>query len=245
MPAFFVSKEKAMKKLLCLALALFAALSLCACSGLGEQPEPTPTPEPEGVDLWVRSAEKLYNMEYDGFAGYFDSVCNGFYGDSVNTVLSVIPFEDKDEEISQKRAEYAEKYGDDWHYTVVDRKETELDEKACKDFAAELEDVSEKAAVLVDAAEKWDEHEWSDFAESNDCTVSDAKKLVNAYKAIVGVCHEAKVTKAVELELTLEFSGSKTKTAQTTQNECVYEVNGVFVSEMLLDYSYALINIVY
>ena len=234
-----------MKKILCLALALFIALSLCACGGVSPKPDPTPTPEPEGISLWVRNAEKRYNMEYEGFAGYFDSICDGFYGDSVKTILSIIKFEDKDKEISQKRTEYADKYGEDWHYTVVDRKETELDEKACSDFAAELEDVSEKASVFVDAAEKWDEREWSDFAESNSCTVSDAKKLVNAYKAMVGVCHDAKVTKAVELELMLEFSGSKTKTAQTTQSDCVYEVNGVFVSEMLLDYSYALINIIY
>ena len=234
-----------MKKILCLALALFIALSLCACGGVSPKPDPTPTPEPEGISLWVRNAEKRYNMEYEGFAGYFDSICDGFYGDSVKTILSIIKFEDKDKEISQKRTEYADKYGEDWHYTVVDRKETELDEKACSDFAAELEDVSKKASVLVDAAEKWDEHEWSDFAESNACTVSEAKKLFNAYKAISEVCRDAKVTKAVELELTLEFSGSKTKTAQTTQSDCVYEVNGVFVSEMLLDYSYALINIVY
>ena len=234
-----------MKKILCLALALFIALSLCACGGVSPKPDPTPTPEPEGISLWVRNAEKRYNMEYEGFAGYFDSICDGFYGDSVKTILSIIKFEDKDKEISQKRTEYADKYGEDWHYTVVDRKETELDEKACSDFAAELEDVSKKASVLVDAAEKWDEHEWSDFAESNACTVSEAKKLFNAYKAISEVCRDAKVTKAVELELTLEFSGSKTKTAQTTQSDCVYEVNGVFVSEMLLDYSYALINIIY
>lgn len=234
-----------MKKILCLALATITAVALCACGGTGPTPEPTPTPEPEGIDLWVRSAEKRYNMEYEGFAGYFDSVCDGFYGDSVKTILSIVKFEDKDKEISQKRAEYAEKYGEDWHYSVVDSKQTALDEKTCSDFAAELEDISKKASVLVDEAEKWDEHEWSDFAESNACTVSDAKKLVNAYKAIVVVCHEAQVAKAVELELTLEFSGSKTKTAQITQTECIYEVNGVFVSEMLLDYSYALINIVY
>lgn len=234
-----------MKKILCLALAIITAAALCACGGLSARPEPTPTPEPEDIDLWVRGAEKRYNMEYEGFAGYFDSVCDGFYGDSVKTILSVVKFEDKDAEISQKRAEYAAKYGEDWRYTVVDCKQAELDEKACTDFAAELEDVSKKASVFVDEAEKWDEHEWSDFAEANDCTVSDAKKLVNAYKAMVALCHEAKVTKAVEIELTLEFSGSKTQTAQTTQSECVYEVNGVFVSEMLLDYSYALINIVY
>ena len=236
-----------MKKLLCFALSVLTLLALCACSVMQPKPtpQPTPTPEPEGIDLWIHKAEKRYNMEYGDFAGYWDSMCDGFYGDSVKTILSVISFEDKDREIAEKRAEYKDRYGEDWHYAVVDRKETELDEKACSDFAKELEDISKKANVLVAAAEKWDEHEWQDFAEAHDCTVDEAKTVVAAYKAISEACHEAKVTKAVELELTLEFSGSKTKTAQTTQTECVYEVNGVFVSEMLLDYSYSLLNIVY
>ena len=224
---------------------LFAVgmLVLSACSAPAPEPQPTATPEPTGIDLWVQAAEERYNMKYDGFAGYWDSMCDGFYGDSVKTILSIISFDDKDKEIAAKRAEYAKKYGDDWHYTVTGRSETQLDEKACSDFADELEDISKKADVLVSAAEKWDGQAWQDYADAHDCTTDEAKTLVAAYKAISEKSHEAKVTNAVDLTLTLEFSGSKTKTSQTTEQNTVYEVNGVYVSEMLLDYTYSLLNL--
>lgn len=224
---------------------LFAVgmLVLSACSAPAPEPQPTATPEPTGIDLWVQAAEERYNMKYDGFAGYWDSMCDGFYGDSVKTILSIISFDDKDKEIAAKRAEYAKKYGDDWHYTVTGRSETQLDEKACRDFADELEDISKKADVLVSAAEKWDEQAWQDYADAHDCTTDEAKTLVAAYKAISEKSHEAKVTNAVDLTLTLEFSGSKAKTSQTTEQNTVYEVNGVYVSEMLLDYTYSLLNL--
>ena len=224
---------------------LFAVgmLVLSACSAPAPEPQPTATPEPTGIDLWVQAAEERYNMKYDGFAGYWDSMCDGFYGDSVKTILSIIRFDDKDKEIAAKRAEYAKKYGDDWHYTVTGRSETQLDEKACSDFADELEDISKKADVLVSAAKKWDEQAWQDYADAHDCTTDEAKTLVAAYKAISEKSHEAKVTNAVDLTLTLEFSGSKAKTSQTTEQNTVYEVNGVYVSEMLLDYTYSLLNL--
>ena len=224
---------------------LFAVgmLVLSACSAPAPEPQPTATPEPTGIDLWVQAAEERYNMKYDGFAGYWDSMCDGFYGDSVKTILSIISFDDKDKEIAAKRAEYAKKYGDDWHYTVTGRSETQLDEKACSDFADELEDISKKADVLVSAAKKWDEQAWQDYADAHGCTTDEAKTLVAAYKAISEKSHEAKVTNAVDLTLTLEFSGSKAKTSQTTEQNTVYEVNGVYVSEMLLDYTYSLLNL--
>ena len=224
---------------------LFAVgmLVLSACSAPAPEPQPTATPEPTGIDLWVQAAEERYNMKYDGFAGYWDSMCDGFYGDSVKTILSIIRFDDKDKEIAAKRAEYAKKYCDDWHYTVTGRSETQLDEKACSDFADELEDISKKADVLVSAAKKWDEQAWQDYADAHGCTTDEAKTLVAAYKAISEKSHEAKVTNAVDLTLTLEFSGSKAKTSQTTEQNTVYEVNGVYVSEMLLDYTYSLLNL--
>ena len=224
---------------------LFAVgmLVLSACSAPAPEPQPTATPEPTGIDLWVQAAEERYNMKYDGFAGYWDSMCDGFYGDSVKTILSIIRFDDKDKEVAAKRAEYAKKYGDDWHYTVTGRSETQLDEKACSDFADELEDISKKADVLVSAAKKWDEQAWQDYADAHGCTTDEAKTLVAAYKAISEKSHEAKVTNAVDLTLTLEFSGSKAKTSQTTEQNTVYEVNGVYVSEMLLDYTYSLLNL--
>ena len=234
-----------MKKLLSVMITLAMLLALCACGmPLPERtPQPTQTPEPRETEAWVQAAQARYNMKYDGFAGYWDSMCDGFYGDSVKTILSIISFDDKDKEIAAKRAEYADKYGDDWHYTVTGRSETQLDEKACSDFADELEDISKKADVLVSAAEKWDEQAWQDYADAHDCTTDEAKTLVAAYKAISEKSHEAKVTNAVDLTLTLEFSGSKTKTSQTTEQNTVYEVNGVYVSEMLLDYTYSLLNL--
>ena len=234
-----------MKKLLSVMITLAMLLALCACGmPLPERtPQPTQTPEPRETDAWVQAAQARYNMKYDGFAGYWDSMCDGFYGDSVKTILSIIRFDDKDKEVTAKRAEYAKKYGDDWHYTVTGRSETQLDEKACRDSADELEDISKKADVLVSAAEKWDEQAWQDYADAHDCTTDEAKTLVAAYKAISEKSHEAKVTNAVDLTLTLEFSGSKTKTSQTTEQNTVYEVNGVYVSEMLLDYTYSLLNL--
>lgn len=225
-------------------LAAATLLTLCACSTVTPEPQPTATPEPKETDAWVQAAEARYNMEYKDFAEYWDSMCDGFYGESIKTVLSILRFDDKDKEIAAKRAEYSDKYGDDWHYTVVDSSETPLDEKACSDFADELEDISKKANVLVSAAESWDEQAWQDFADDHDCTVDEAKTLVAAFKAIGEKAHGAEVTKAVDLTLTLEFSGSRTKTAQTTELNTVYEVNGVYVSEMLLDYSYSLLNLV-
>ena len=80
-------------------------LMLSACSAPAPEPQPTATPEPTGIDLWVQAAEERYNMKYDGFAGYWDSMCDGFYGDSVKTILSIIRFDDKDKEIAEKLAE--------------------------------------------------------------------------------------------------------------------------------------------
>ncbi len=241
-----------MKKWISLALALVLIFALCACSVFEPEPTPepiptpvpTPTPEPTELDLWLNRALSRYNMEYESFAEYWDLMCDEFYGDSVKTVLSAISFEDKDKEVSDKRAELDGKYGSDWKYEITDCKKKDLGEKACKDFAEELEDISERAAIVVNASSGWGERQWNNFAEAHGCTVDEAKAVVEAFRAISEVCHEAKVTKALELTLTLEFSGGKTKTAETSEVSAVYEVNGVYVSEMLLDYSYALLNLV-
>ena len=241
-----------MKRWISLALAVILLLALCACSLSKPEPTPTPTPTPEPtptplpteLDPWFKRAQTRYNMEYESFAEYWDLMCDEFYGDSVKTVLAAISFEDKDKEVADKRAEFDSKYGSDWKYAITDCKKEDLGEKACKDFAEELEDISERAAIVVNASGGWGERQWRNFAEAHGGTVDEAKAVVEAFRAISEACHEAKVTKALELTLTLEFTGSKTKTAETSEVNAVYEVNGVYVSEMLLDYSYALLNLV-
>ena len=250
-----------MKRMISLALAVLLLLALAACSMPALAPEPTPTPTPEptptptttpvptsiqeasDIEHWIMNAEYRYNMKYADFAEYWDAMCDGFYGDSIKTILSVISFPDKDKEIEEKRAEYAERYGDDWSYKVTDCKKTELGGKSCGDFAGELHRISERAAILVTASQSWSKTEWQDFADAHDCTLNDAKSLVEAYGFISELCDKARVSRAFELTLTIEFSGSKTETACTYEDNSVYEVNGIYVSEMLLDYSYALLNL--
>ncbi len=225
--------------------------SVCACSvdepTVTATPAPTPTPTPElaGVVTWKELATKLYNMEYAGLAEYWSLMCSDYFGDNINSILSVLSFPEKEYEIAQKRLQYNEKYGEDWKYEIIECEKTALDEKACNDFAEELEDISDKASVLVNAADEWSKQEWDDFAGSLDCTAEQAKEVVAAYESIASACHEAYVAEGFELTLTLSFTGSKTDTLTRTETDCIYNVNGVFVSEMLLDCTYALINLVY
>lgn len=234
-----------MKRPAALLLALLMLLSLAACESESTA-APTPEPAPSGgIELWYYRAQSRYNMEYESFGEYLSLMCDDFYGDSVETILRILPMPDKDKEIEEKRAWYAEEYGSDWRYVISDRHETELDDSACADFAAELEDVCRRAEVLTKAAGEWSDAEWADFASGTGCGIGDAKRLVEAYAAMAGACRGAQVTRAVETEICLSFSGSKTDTLLTTEKNTLYEVNGRYVSEMLIDLSVSIINLIY
>ena len=237
-----------MKRLSLFLLALLMLLSLPACAGSAPEPTAAPTPEPApsgGVELWYYRAQSRYNMEYGGFGEYLSLMCDDFYGDSVKTILRILPMPDKDKEIEEKRAWYDEKYGSDWRYVISDRRETELDDDACADFAAELEDVCRRAEALMKAADTWSDAEWADFAEGMGCGIGDARELVEAYAAMADACRGAQVTRAIETEVYLSFSGSKTETLMTSEKNTLYEVNGRYVSEMLIDLSISILNLIY
>ena len=235
-----------MKKILPLLLALLLALSACSAPEPAPSPSPTPTPPPTGgTKLWYWRAQKRYNMEYESFDEYLSLMCDDFYGDSVETILRILPMPDKDAEIKEKRAGYSEKYGSDWRYVISDRRETELDDDACTDFAAELEDICRRTEALTKAADTWSDAEWADFAAGIGCGTEDAKELVEAYAAMGNACRDAQVTRAVETEMSLSFSGSRTETLLTSEKNTLYEVNGHYVSEMLIDLSYSIINLIY
>lgn len=234
-----------MKRLLCVMTVLLMLLSLCACgqAEVSAEPDASPAPsgEPTGIELYLRRTQSRYNMEYGSFTEYCDMLCDGFYGNALRTYLSVTDYSENDREIEAKRSEYAEKYGSDWHYEIVGCTETALSRTDCDNFAAELEELSERAMVLVNAAESWSDTEWKDFAASCSCTLYEAKAVVKACKAISDACHSASVTDARELELDIEFTGSKCGTLKRTEKCTVYEVNGAYVSELLIDATHTLL----
>lgn len=243
------------KKLVCLLTALLM-LMLCACS-VPFAPEPTPTPmptpapiptpipTPEGIALWLVRAESRFNMEYGSFAEYWSLICDEFYGESTEKLLSASELSEKDAEIEKKRAEYAEKYGSDWHYEIRDYTVLPLNDSDRESFAAELEDIALRASHIVNEAQGWGNAEWSDYASAHNCTEKEAKAVFAACADIEKACRDAAVTKAQQITLNLEFSGSKCGTLTTTEENTVYEVNGVYVSEMLIDSSIALLNMVF
>lgn len=236
------------KRMLCLLFACLV-LGLCACGGQTEppQPQPTPTPSatpaPTGLALWKTHAEQRFNMDYLSFADYWSLMCDELYGDSVRTVLSVLSFPEKDAEIAEKRAEFNEKYGADWHYEIKNCTETALSTRDCENFAAELKELADRADIIVAETEAMGDAEWQAFAESRTCSVEAAKKLTGAYKSIADLCRSAEVTDARELSMELSFTGSSAEPMMRTETDCVYEVNGIYVSEQLLDYTLALLNL--
>lgn len=243
-----------MKRLTAILLALITAFTLCACQPAAPEPEPTtafeavptPTPTPTGIELWRVNAEKRFNMEYGDFAEYWLMLGDGFFGGSAEKILSVFPFEEKNGEIEAARQERNEKYGSDWHYKISKMAFEELGEKACTDFEKELVKLAERMDIFTAAAENWSDEQWQDFADGLGCTVGEARILAEAYGEMAETCREAKVTSAKNINMTLEFEGSKTDGVLTrSESDTVYEINGDFASVMLLDSTAMLINLIY
>lgn len=242
---------------LALLLVLALALGLCACAKAPspKDPDPTPTPTPSlsAFEQWQERMLGICNMEYDGFAAYWDIMCDRCYGDSLTTVLEILsggakpflPLDEKDEEIEKTRAEYAERYGEDWCFSLKELETNDLGEDARTDFAAELNNLADSADILIAAADAWNDAGWSEFALDHGCSVADAKRLVEAYREISAFCRDASVTEAVTVTVLLELTGENTEPLEKHESYTVYLVNGVYVTEPLIDYSYALINLVF
>ena len=78
-----------LKRILSALLCVLLICSLAACSG-GKNPETKPktsdTPELSEYEKWQERMLSLCNMDYDGFIGYWDLRCDGFYGDDLTTL---------------------------------------------------------------------------------------------------------------------------------------------------------------
>ena len=236
-----------MKRVVSILISLILILSLCGCELYGSDPVPSPEvtlePEPVGVGVWIANAEARFNMEYDDFGEYWSMMCDGFYGQSVYVLLSVMDLAENEAEIVAKRLEYEEKYGLNWHYEIKDYTSTPLSERGCENFKNELTELADRADIFVNAAAGWGKAEWKDFAAFHGCSVDTAQKLILECAVMSGLLRSAEVTEALELELNIEFSSGKSGTLTTSEKDTVYLVNGEYVSGMLLDYSTALFNL--
>ena len=116
-----------LKRILSVLLCVLLICSLAACSG-GKNPETKPktsdTPELSEYEKWQERMLSLCNMDYDGFIGYWDLRCDGFYGDDLTTALGILsgggtpflPLDGQNALIESTRKDYAERYGDDWRF---------------------------------------------------------------------------------------------------------------------------------
>lgn len=194
------------------------------------------------MQLWRERILARSNMEYEGLAGYWGAMTDGYFGELVETALKLEPAvtQQYDDMIAQKRAEYAERYGSDWRFELIEAGYAALDEKACRDFEGELEDIYEKSLVLSEAVSTWGDYDWQLFASSHGCTVDEARAAVDALCAIGEKCGEAAVSAAFDVSLRFSLKGAELEESYT-----VYDLDGYFVSEELIDSTVTLINIAY
>ena len=238
-----------MKRAFALLLILILCLSASACELLAPAPSPepehtpapTPTPPPTGIELWKQNTLRRYNMEYADFAEYWSLMCDGYFGDAPQRILSVFVFEDKETEIKEKRAEFYSKYGKSAHYEIISATEAELSEKYRSDFAKELEGLYGKAQLFLTECAAWDDGDWESFSEHIGCTADKAKTLEAAYADIAEACHGKSVEKALTLTSELKFSNG-TKRTETVN---LYVIDGYYVSEQLIDVTDMLLNLVF
>lgn len=180
-------------------------------------------------------------MHYEGFAGYLEALCDGVYSGSIRAMLDILPMPQMDAQVDAKRAELAEKYGEGWRYEISGVKKTELSAQQCENFAAELRDLAERISVFPNEAAAWSEAQWSELAEGLGITTDKAHALAQIYSDMAAAVSEPKVTRAYELTLTLSFSGG----GELTQSAAVYELNGQFVSQDVIDVTCMVINFIY
>jgi len=238
-----------MKRTLCGLMALLLIISLCACGKTVAEPEPTPTPKPlSETDKWALNVLARYNMDYSDFAEYWSLLCDNYFGEDFVKIINILSdcesvdfsLEDKNAEIEAKRSEYEKKYGEGWCFEYGECVTEPLEARANEDFAAELESLYEDISVLTESAAGWGDSEWSYFAEGLGCSVDTAKELVSLYASMGEKCHEAKVEDASSVTVVLTYGETEER-----YDTWLYRVNGVLVSQELIDSSLALINLIY
>lgn len=238
-----------MKRFFAILLTVILCLGVCACGPAAPEPtptpaesaEPTPTPEPVGIQRWERDLLRRYNMDYADFGEYWSLLCDSYFGDAPQKLLSIVTFPDKETEIKERRSEFTSKYGKDAHYKILSATETELGKKYRKDFAAELEGLYKKARLFLDECEGWDDTAWRSFATAQSCTLEQAREIGAAYAEIAEACCDKSVEKAVTVELVLRFSNG----TKRTESMNLYVIDGYYVSEQLIDSADMLLNLVY
>lgn len=238
-----------MKRTVCALLALVMLFALCACS---EKPEVTEPEATERVltetDKWAMRVVSRYNMEYADFAEYWSLICDNYFGEDFTVLLGILSdcenvdfsLEDKNAEIESKRSEYEKEYGEDWHFEYGECVLEPLEERANADFAAELEGLYDRICVLTNEAAQWSDTSWTYFAEGLGCDTDTARQIVELYAAMGEKCHGATVEEASAATVTLLYNG-----AETVHETWLYKVNGVYVSQELIDNTLALINLIY
>ncbi len=242
-----------MKRTVSVLLLLAMLLALCSCgTGDGKAKE---TAEPKASaapltekDIWAQTVVDRYNMNYADFAEYWSMICDSYFGEDFISLVNILSdcenvgfsLAEKNAEIESRRSEYAEKYGSDWHFEYVGCETEALEARANEDFAAELEDLYDRISVLTNEAAQWGDSSWSYFADGLGCDTETAKQVVALYAAMGEKCHEASVEEACAVKVTLKYNDS-----ETVYDTWLYKVNGVYVSQELIDNTLALINLIY
>ncbi|MDO4816116.1 MAG: hypothetical protein Q4A83_05875 [Bacillota bacterium] len=239
-----------MKRTVCALLALMLLFSLCAC---GNDATPEETPEATErilteTDKWAMHIVNRYNMDYEDFAEYWSLLCDNYFGEDFISLLNILSdcenvnfsMEEKNAEIADKRSEYEKEYGTDLRFEYKECVLEPLEDRANEDFAAELEGLYDSICVLTGEAAQWSDTSWNYFAEGLGCDTETAKQVVELYAAMGEKCHEATVEEASAATVILLYGDS-----ETAYNTWLYKVNGVYVSQSLIDNASALINLIY
>ncbi len=242
-----------MKRTVGALLLLAMLLALCSCgTGDGKEKE-TAEPKASGVpltdkDIWAQTVLDRYNMNYADYAEYWSMICDCYFGEDFVSLVNILSgcenlgfsLTEKNAEIEKRRSEYAEKYGSDWHFEYVGCETEPLEARANEDFATELENLYARIFVLTNEAARWNDSAWNNFADGLGCDTETARKIVELYAAMGEKCHEASVEEACAIKVTLKYSDS-----ETVYGTWLYKVNGVYVSQELIDNTLALINLIY
>ena len=101
--------------------------------------------------------------------------------------------------------------------------------------------MAERISVFPNEAAAWSEAQWAELAEGLGITTDKAHALAQIYSDMAAAVRDPKVTRAYELTLTLSFSGG----GELTQSATVYELNGQFVSQDIIDVTFMVINFIY
>lgn len=240
-----------MKRTISALLGLLMLLSLCACGTQEAEPTPAPTEKPKPVtalDRWESRVEQRYNMQYEDFAEYWSIICDDYYGSTLPELLRKLSdcenvafsMEEYNLQIADKHAEYADKYGEDWHFELTGCETEPLETRANEDFSKELQVLYDRISVLTNEASLWSDSSWSYFAEGLGCDVQTAKEIVSLYEKMGEQCNEAEVSDAAKATVKLSFGSG-----ETVYETWIYKVDNAYVSQELIDNSLALINLIY